>query len=620
MNATVTDATGTGDSTVTDATVTDATGTDNLTGTDRPAKKRMPDFAGIALVDILANGLAMLIIVIVLSIASRAEHESRTASQVEEVETMMSRKFSTSLVLNSLAASPPARLHDYDNSPLDQNLDPHILPIIELHRGFVREFYSGAIWPRAELLQEPNALDAFLLAFDEERKRRIRADIYDVAQYYLTMSILREHGITIRHWHFLPGGLTVAQAGRCPPGVAAKDCATAAGDGDASADLPALAGGAGDGRGDGDGGGAWPPREALAATGPGEGRGGGGQFPGGAEVGGGLGGPGGPGGQPGAGGRPQLGAGSFPNARPGGRGRGGGRGLGGGQPGEPQGQRSLRFRLSSPESAREDPGLAGLGRAIDPGIDQILAVLLGFLSGLQATLDADASPARQLADFNRHLRRALAQPPPVLDGELRTLVDFLMLEWWSPLEDARPGLDAFTVAATGPDAALTVAPNQRLQQIGIARPGGDGGLGDGGLGAGAGETVFPAIRMNAHPDVWRGLTVPLQRGGMLLLPPPGDATVTRPAAWRWRAAAYIAPGFDDFIIGFVFAKLDQRGQLTVALAAEDNRVQLDGQPLHAPAPAARFGARGWLVALYAALVAGLLGAAVLARRLGARAA
>ena len=621
-----------GDSTVTDATVTgDLTVTDS-TVTNRPAKNRLPDFAGIALVDILANGLAMLIIVIVLSIAARAEHEARTASQVEEVETMMSRRFSTSLVLNSLAASPPARLHDYDNSPLDQNLDPHILPIIELHRDFVREYYSGAIWTRAELLREPNAMDAFFAAFDAERKRRLRADIYDVAQYYLAMSILRDHGITIRHWHFLPGGLSLAAAGRCPPGVAAKDCATAGG-GDAAADLPALAGG--DGRGDGDdgdgerGAGAWPPTEFLAAAGQGRGGGGAapGQFPGGAEVGG-VGGVGGAAGNPGAGNRPQLGAGSFPNARPG-RGRGTGRGLGGAAGGRPGAEaRSLRFRLSSPESARDDPAGAGLAGAIDPSIDQILTVLLDFLGRLQTTVDAGASPAAQLADFNRHLRRALVAPPR-LDRETRTLVDFLMLEWWTPVDaDAPPGLAVSAV--DGGDAALIIEPNRRLQRVGIARPGdGDGagagtgdGAGDGdgdGVGAAAEATVFPALRMNAHPDVWRGLTVPLQRGGMLLLPPPGaDAAsdaASRPAE-RWRAAAYIAPHFDDFIIGFVFGAVDRGGRL--AVAAEDNRVRLDGRPLHGPAAPARFGARGWLVALYAALLAGLLGAALLVRRLGFR--
>ena len=65
----------------------------------------------------------------------------------------MSHKFSTSLVLNSLAASPPARLHDYETSPMDQLLLPELLPILELHAGFVREFYSGTLWTRRQLLE-----------------------------------------------------------------------------------------------------------------------------------------------------------------------------------------------------------------------------------------------------------------------------------------------------------------------------------------------------------------------------------------------------------------------------------------------------------------------------------
>ena len=121
-------------------------------------RRRLPDFAGVALVDILANGVAMLIIVIVVSIATRVEQEERRAEQADEVAAVMSHKFSTSLVLNSLAASPPARLHDYETSPLDQVYGPELLPILELHPGFVREFYVGAIWTRRALLSERSGL------------------------------------------------------------------------------------------------------------------------------------------------------------------------------------------------------------------------------------------------------------------------------------------------------------------------------------------------------------------------------------------------------------------------------------------------------------------------------
>ena len=172
----------------------------------------MPDFAGVALVDILANGVAMLIIVIVVSIAARMEREERQVEQASEVAAVMSHKFSTSLVLNSLAASPPARLHDYETSPLDAILDPEILPILELHGGFVREFYSGTIWTRRELLREHNGLGAWIAGLGVEQRARLRVDVYDVPQFYLAMSILREHGIRVHHWHFLTGALSPGAA------------------------------------------------------------------------------------------------------------------------------------------------------------------------------------------------------------------------------------------------------------------------------------------------------------------------------------------------------------------------------------------------------------------------
>ena len=203
----------------------------------RRTSRRMPDFAGVALVDILANGVAILIIVIVVTIAARMEREERYAEQADEIAAVMSHKFSTSLVLNSLAASPPARLHDYDASPLDQVLDPDLLPILELHPGFVREFYSGTIWTRRELLEAHGGLGAWLAGFSDERKSRLRVDVYDIPQFYLTMSILREHGIRVFHWHFLAGALSPGEAARCPPGVAAKDCP---GGGEAPAPLPRL--------------------------------------------------------------------------------------------------------------------------------------------------------------------------------------------------------------------------------------------------------------------------------------------------------------------------------------------------------------------------------------------
>ena len=348
--------------------------------------RRMPDFAGVALVDILANGVAMLIIVIVITIAARMEREERYAEQADEVATVMSHKFSTSLVLNSLAASPPARLHDYETSPLDQVLDPDLLPILELHSGFVREFYSGTIWNRRNLLEEHGGLGAWLAGFSDEKKARLRVDVYDIPQFYLTMSILREYGIRVFHWHFIPVALSLAEAARCPPGVAAKDCP--GGGAGAPAPLPQLA--LDDGGSGGLGG-----RDSLLYEPPaGEGRGSGGEgallrnlvpesqgsgtgpMPGGVVPGmtGQTGARFGEGG--GGSGASQRGGGAF---QPGDTGRGAG-------DGSPEAAGAERGLLS-------EPGAAGRGRGFggEPGLDPESAATFGSFPGARG--ERSGSPA-----------------------------------------------------------------------------------------------------------------------------------------------------------------------------------------------------------------------------------
>lgn len=560
---------------------------------------RLADFAGVALVDILANGLAMLIIVIVLSIASRSTREAQVTAQVEQLETMMSRHFSTSLVLNSLAASPPARLHDYDNSPLDQIHDPYLLPIIELHRNFVREFYSGALWSRAELLRTPNAMDDWLGSFDEERKQRLRVDVYDVTQFYLALSILREYGITVRHWHFVPGTLSTAQSTRCPPGVAAKDC-TGGADGESLVEMPELlteTGNSADGTGNPD---TWPPQDlsqqpnAQNGTGP---------FPEGAALGrtGTLDGLLGSGeGQvsdvPGS-------AGSFPNAQPGldnARGLLGGSGDGMGPP-----SGNMRFRLSSPESLSQQEQAFGAegNNALTP--EKILAVLLDFTGTLQAKLDLGVSPAAQLANFRQYLLYALASPPHSSEAA-RNLIDYLLLQLWAREEtDTEQALAVIPRTLTGEGQASTmliVETNRRLHSVVVEQSGFEDALQ-------LPQSARPLLRLQSHPNVWRGLTLPLEYNSILLLPP----TQQRPEQLRWRALAYIAPNFDDFIIGFVYAAVDSDGRLV--LPTEDNRVRLAGRTLRPPYRESRFGTRGWLTTFYAGLVLCLLGFLLLVRRL-----
>ena len=692
--------------------------------------RRMPDFAGVALVDILANGVAMLIIVIVVTIAARMEREERFAEQADEVAAVMSHKFSTSLVLNSLAASPPARLHDYETSPLDQVLDPDLLPILELHPGFVREYYSGTIWTRRDLLEEHNSLGAWLAEFSDERKARLRVDVYDIPQFYLTMSILREHGIRVFHWHFLVGALPLGAAARCPPGVAAKDCP--GGGSEAPAPLPQLAldnrasGGVGDsdsplfeppsgtGRGAGGAGDARNVEPDRAAPSPGPMPGG--VVPGMAgSAGAGFGGQGDVAGTAGTRSQPD---GGFADARGAGRGAGdgdreaagterglltgpdgagrsrgfgadgtvdpdaaatlgsfpGARGEGGdpfpgpgrGQPrrdgqggagrGEPpragsgSGEAGPQFslRIALPESVRREAQSGSQGVA---ALEAMFGIILHYLGALQDTLDAGGTPSPQIDGFAERILRAFRAPPPSTEAERQIARDLALKFALLPhlgTPAFRPEPLALRPAPPGPraDAVLVVAPNRLNDELGVHRGGAgpdgeerhprqaDGERPATGASEGAGQAERPdspgdpapllsdllsdrgraTLALNAYPGIWKGLDLRVEPYSVLLMPPEAH----EPERTRWRAVAYVTPRLDDFIVGFVFAAVDDEGRLR--MQADANRVQIDGRPLFTEYRESAFGSRGWLVSLYAALALGLALLAVGWRYLAVRAA
>ena len=576
------------------------------------ALARIPDFAGVALVDILANGVATLIIVIVLSIAARLEREHRHTEQADEVAAVMSHKFSTSLVLNSLAASPPARLHDYELSPLDQVLDPEVLPIIELHDGFVREFYSGTVWTRHALLAEENALGVWLAGFTEQQRQRLRIDVYEIDQFYVTMSILREHGIVGRHWHFVPERVTLAEARRCPPGIPARYCAGGLAE-NAPVDLPELAAA---GQGKGSGGPDWPP--PGFATGEGRGFGGagdtpgpmpGGVVPGFAGVGpsGGLGGA-----SPGAAeaaqrgsgfGRGQgldsdaaAGLGSFPNARTGQERRSAGHA--GDWLGRSIDEERVQFRVALPESVRRE--LEWAPRSSQGSrLETIIGTMLAYLRDLQDTLDAGLSPSARIAGFAENFRNALQSPPPLTEEERRIAYDVAreLAFLHSRSGGLPPRRDSLAVRPVrlepDEDAALIVAPNRPLEAVGLGRNVARGDQVE------FPEAALPRFGLNAYPGIWQGLEVTIEPHAVLLMPPSSV-----PGRLGWRAVGYLAPTLDDFIFGFVFAGLDAEGRLQVQ--ADANRVRFGGRRLLTEYRRSWFGARGWLVSLYAALVLGIL--------------
>ncbi|MXZ44052.1 MAG: hypothetical protein F4Z01_03620 [Gammaproteobacteria bacterium] len=552
---------------------------------------RIPNFAGIALVDILANGVAVLIIVIVISIAVRAEKEERYTEKVQEIATVMTREFSISLVLNRLAASPPAQLHDYETADIDAIWHPEVMPVLEFHRTLVRDPYSGTVWTREQLLEKPNTLDLFIEAMSESARRSIRGDIYDVGTYYLVMSILKDHGLGIWHWHFVGGSGGLAGSGSaadCPPGVSFEDCARL--EGANIAELPGLPELEGwmDGNTDEDDSAldeftqSWPPEDGEYGEGtewsddptvanP--------DVPEGSSL-----------GQtapidpfdPSA-------MGSFPAARP-----------PSGPPtsGQPSGNtgsvqapenETFSIRLADPDTQND----SGEGVPIElPDPDQILYAVMLFLIDIQDFLDQDIPPTRLIRDYMLELTNNVDRIDSLSDEDYEIVEDLLqsLLNFSGPVDESTPLEPLEVNLRTVEDlqySQIRVVPNRLLYDVEVIT---DGSISD--LGS---NTAFLRLSLNKYPDVWEGLQVDLHRGSVLLMPE-SDESTTYPS---WRAVAFVSMTLSDVIVGFVYGTVDEYGLLSVD--ADSNRIYLGSQEITPASEGWFFGVKSWLVTLYVLL-------------------
>ncbi|MYD44713.1 MAG: hypothetical protein F4W90_12610 [Gammaproteobacteria bacterium] len=544
------------------------------------ASRRVPNFAGVALVDILANGVAVLIIVIVLSIASRFEQEKQYNERIQELSAVMTREFSTSLVLNRLAAGPPAVLHDYENSPMDQIWDPRVMPVFEIHRDAVRDPYSGRVWTRAELLQEPNDLDRFLSTFDVFQRQSVRGDFYDIGSFYLLMSILKDHDITISHWHFIGAtGFGLDQAvSSCPAGMSAKDCNTSGSNQATSTmtDVYDSLASADDNDGP-DGGSAWPPADARLQDGEAESGVFDDELPQGAQL--------------GPGGGTELELGSFPDARST-RGRMRGQGI----PGNADtAASSLTIRLADPTLTPMLPNAVSMSD-IQSDPEVFLLALMTFLDEVQKLYDDDRPPTEFLHQFIPILQGLLEQPPTVSDEYLEAIADLtLAIELIQSQRlgesPAEPLLTLPLPPSRHPEALLRVAVNRVLIEAEIQSnnqpqltnvPG----------------QAKVRFNLQAYPDIWRGLQIALERDAAILMPP----NQIEPTVPKWRAIGYISPQLDDFVVGFVYGTVDDAGQLEIV--ANTNRGMVDTVPIAPNWLRDSFGIRTWMTLLYA--VAGIV--------------
>ncbi|MYD46324.1 MAG: hypothetical protein F4W92_08235 [Gammaproteobacteria bacterium] len=569
---------------------------------------RIPNFAGIALVDILANGVAVLIIVIVISIAVRAEKEERYTEKVQEIATVMTREFSISLVLNKLAASPPAQLHDYETAQIDQIWHPEVMPVLEFHRTLVRDPYSGTVWTREQLLETPNTLDLFLEALNESARRSIRGDIYDVGTYYLVMSILKDHDLNIWHWHFIGGSGGLAGSGSaadCPPGVSFEDCARL--EGANLAELPGLPelegwiGGNTNDQEDTDDAltPSWPPEDDATSqpteptnnatvTNP--------DVPEGSSL-----------GQDSPVDRFDPSAmGSFPTARSPTQGSASpGQPSADGNMSQPVDNETFSIRLADPDSQNQN----GEGIPLElPDPDQILYAVLIFLIDIQNMLDDGQPPTRLIQDYMMQLTNNVERIDALPDEDYAIVESLLQsLLTYSGTVDEDTPLEPLEVNHNAVDdldyAQIKVVPNRLLYDVEVLTDKSQTDL--------SSQTAFLRLSLNKYPDVWEGLQVDLHRGAVLLMPESDTPT----SEFSWRAVAFVSMSLNDIIVGFVYGAIDEYGLL--AVEADSNRIYVGAQEITPATEGWFFGVKTWLVTLYV-LLALAVGAILIFWRPGLR--
>ena len=538
----------------------------------RPTRSLFPPFAGVALADILANSAAIVIIMIVVTLMAGHEEEQDKLEQAEDVAVLLSRELATSFVMNALPTSPPAQLHDYVTWPPDRNPQHALMPIIELHNGYVRDYYTGAEFPRDELLRQDNAFDAYLSSLTDAQLVALRIDVYGIREFYIAMSILKAHGHSPRHWHFLASRQRGDGAPTTPGRWAGQLRRDRAGlelpDGTPGADplgTPST--------------GSWLPEDVALA-----------------------------------------GATDTSNPYP-----EDDLGLGSGSPaGEylelppSDGER----RGSEPTSSGDAPGdtASGVGRSTpvdSPGtrfraarpVGRTLAGEMDFdlysaLRGLFAFMksvqqDADANRPSPLPDYDflRDVLARAAEPvTPVEDRLLRNLAGELAM----PVEDPHQTLTVVSRSAAGLRGQALAVPVNRPLYLAIRLRGPQQPVRTGE------EEAKVTLRLGLHPAIYEGLRVPLGRDGMVLMP---SGTVGDPSP-RWRVVTLVDARVDDFVTGFVFAGVDESGRLQ--LSVDDNAVEIGGLSAESRFPTVSLGGEFRQMLLYG-LIAALFAAGIVAR-------
>lgn len=464
-------------------------------------KFELTPFMGIALADILANGVSIIMLLIAITISSKYQLEQEKLEQVDEVTQVLSRDIASSVVMNNLAASPPAVLHDYVNSPSDRDLRHAVMPILELRQDSIRDYYSGHSWSREQLLRQDNPFDFYLDSLDQNQRLRIRTDIYQIGMFYIYMSILKDHDIIPRHWHF-----SVAKSG---DGVHTMPL-------EQSNNWAKFLTEEGD---EGPGEGLWG-REQQAAT----------MSMAGSE----------------------FSEGSYPwdelgNDSEQATGPGTTRGV----------EFELRFRLASSEIEEQSGEFDLQGSELDQY--SLLIAALSYLKFINNELQQGNTVIRALQDMVQHLQRFVQAPlalSPAEQQTIRRLIEVQQQRQHDAIsDDSNNGL--FIEHQQQSDfqgLAMALQLNQPVTTVNII---GDPKQAD--YLATLPERARVHFHLQHFPELFQGLSMEFLPESILLAPDyaPDDR-------WRWYPVFFVYPEFDDFVMGFIYATVSSSGAMRVA--------------------------------------------------------
>ncbi len=542
------------------------------------SRSLFPDFGGVFLADILANGIAIIIILILIVVSSGHDKEVQRLEQAEDMAVLLSRDISTSVVMNALPTSPPVRLHHYDSDALDRKPDERIMPILELHTDYVRNYYDGKTISSRDLLEADNALDRYLRLLGRQRLENLRIDVYSIKLFYIVMSIFKAHGHWPRHWHFLgygKEGLQLHDEGQWVAELS-KEAEKSVPEKEQEENFPGdISPGGGEVIGVDDGeqeqeqeGGdqEWslaipdeletdlPPSEFGAAY-PFDGQQPFGEFESGgigeetdisnlpagsmaeSEV-----------------ERERLGDSMFSAFSETMRGS-----LGKRNRSKQDATNRIQLRAASParDAPEEQPTLA-----LNVNFDfySLLVAIFGYMQTVQDEADSAGHTRLPEYDIGRDLLPLVTSPPALSSTEVTFFANlFQVLSGELPESQETITLESEVREGFGQN-LLALQPNQLLHQAVILHSSSQN------VSALLPKEVELRVRVGLYPEIYSGLELPIKENTLLLMP----TRQKTPRELRWRVLTVVNPQRNDFVTAFVYAAIAPSGQLL--LPTEENFV------------------------------------------------